>query len=186
MSLHGQRVRPRWSAEPDEGRAEGVQAGESEACRATAAGLWTLHTVLPSAPAAAAEGGVAGTLHVSAGKAGGGLALAAMGATAAAAPLLGLDPWSLINIETAFAIATASSLAGEREALMAVVGVGAAACERFSPNPRAASRCMSNVRQSTTRACFPCHVAPPTPFFFFCRRRPPPPPPLLAQAWAHA
>ncbi|PSC74179.1 CHD3-type chromatin-remodeling factor PICKLE isoform B [Micractinium conductrix] len=68
----------------------------------------------------AAEGGVAGTLHVSAGKAGGGLALAAMGATAAAAPLLGLDPWSLINIETAFAIATASSLAGLGARMMPV------------------------------------------------------------------
>jgi len=38
--------------------------------------------------------------------------LAAMGATAAAAPLLGLDPWSLVNIESGFALLTASSLAG--------------------------------------------------------------------------
>ncbi|KAL4452672.1 hypothetical protein ABPG75_008334 [Micractinium tetrahymenae] len=59
-----------------------------------------------------AEGGVAGTRHYSARKAGGGLLLGAMGATAAAAPLLGLDPWGLVNIESAFLLLSASSLAG--------------------------------------------------------------------------
>ena len=58
------------------------------------------------------EGGVAGTRHYSAHRAGGGVVLAALGVTAAAAPLMGLDPWSLLNIETGFALFTASSLAG--------------------------------------------------------------------------
>lgn len=60
----------------------------------------------------AAEGGVAGTRKYSAHKAGGSLVLGAVAASAAAAPLLGIEPWSLVNIETAFALATASSLAG--------------------------------------------------------------------------
>ncbi|PRW61135.1 domain containing [Chlorella sorokiniana] len=62
--------------------------------------------------AGTAEGGVAGTRKYSAHKAGGGLLLGAVAASAAAAPLLGIDPWSLVNIETAFALASASSLAG--------------------------------------------------------------------------
>ena len=61
----------------------------------------------------AAEGGVAGTRHYSSHRAGSGVVLGAMGLTAAAAPLLGLDPWSLVNIETGFALFTVSSLAGE-------------------------------------------------------------------------
>lgn len=58
------------------------------------------------------EGGVAGTRHYSAQKAGGGLVLAAMGVTAAAAPLVGIDPWALLSVESAFALIAASSLAG--------------------------------------------------------------------------
>ena len=64
----------------------------------------------PACPAA--EGGVAGTRKYSAGKAGGGLLVAGVAATAAAAPLLGLDPWSLASIETGFLLATSASLAG--------------------------------------------------------------------------
>ena len=56
---------------------------------------------------------MAGTRHYSAHRAGGGVVLAALGLSAAAAPLMGLDPWSLLNIETGFALFTASSLAGE-------------------------------------------------------------------------
>jgi hypothetical protein len=59
------------------------------------------------------EGGIAGTRHFSPHRAGGGVALAALGLTAAASPLLGLDPWSLVNIETMFALFIASSMAGE-------------------------------------------------------------------------
>ncbi len=55
---------------------------------------------------------MAGTRKYSAHKAGGGLLVGAVAASAAAAPLLGIDPWSLVNIETAFALASASSLAG--------------------------------------------------------------------------
>ena len=55
---------------------------------------------------------MAGTRHYSAQRAGGSVVLAALGLTAAAAPLMGLDPWSLLNIETGFALFTASSLAG--------------------------------------------------------------------------
>ncbi|KAL4856717.1 Chaperone protein DnaJ [Chlorella vulgaris] len=58
------------------------------------------------------EGGVAGTRHFSPRRASGGVLLAALGATAAASPLLGLDPWSLVNVETGFALLTASWLAG--------------------------------------------------------------------------
>lgn len=68
----------------------------------------------PPFPRAPAEGGVAGTRHFSAHKAGGGVLLGALGATAAAAPLLGIDPWGLVNIESAFVLLSAASLAGER------------------------------------------------------------------------
>lgn len=55
---------------------------------------------------------MAGTRKFSAHKAGGSLLVGAVAASAAAAPLLGIDPWSLVNIETGFALASASSLAG--------------------------------------------------------------------------
>lgn len=59
-----------------------------------------------------ADGGVAGTRKYSAHKAGGGLVAGAAAAAAAAAPLLGLDPWALLNIETGFALASSAALAG--------------------------------------------------------------------------
>jgi hypothetical protein len=56
---------------------------------------------------------VAGTRHLSPRRAGGGFAAAALGATAVAAPLLGSDPWALMNVETGFALLSASYLAGK-------------------------------------------------------------------------
>lgn len=81
------------------------------ACRARLRPATQLAAASPLARAA--EGGVAGTRKYSAGKAGGGLLVAGAAATAAAAPLLGLDPWSLASIETGFLLATSASLAGE-------------------------------------------------------------------------
>lgn len=74
---------------------------------------------------------MAGTRKYSAHKAGGGLALGAVAATAAAAPLLGLDPWSLVNIESGFALLTASSLAGLSARMLPVWAAGAAETERL-------------------------------------------------------
>lgn len=66
---------------------------------------------LPAHPPAA-EGVIAGTRKYSAHKAGGGLVVGAIAATAAMAPLLGLDPWAMVNIETGFTLAASASLAG--------------------------------------------------------------------------
>eukprot|EP00887_Chlorella_sp_A99_P001330 scaffold14.g1330.t1 len=64
----------------------------------------------------AAEGGVAGPRHYSAARAamgtGSALALGALGASAVAAPLVGMDPWSLVNIESGFAFFVGCSMAG--------------------------------------------------------------------------
>jgi hypothetical protein len=78
--------------------------------------------------------------------------LAALGLTAAAAPLMGLDPWSLLNIETGFALFTASSLAG--------AGVEG---RRFCNSPRLAAgyTCICNQGGSQPASgCRPLH--PPT------------------------
>ena len=93
-----------------------------------------------------------GTRHYSAHRAGGGVVLAALGLTAAAAPLMGLDPWSLLNIETGFALFTASSLAG--------AGVEG---RRFCNSPRLAAgyTCICNQGGSQPASgCRPLH--PPT------------------------